>query len=63
MRLMPGVLILEAMHEAGLWLVRRTENFVHAVVMLNEARNASSMGHATTALKPPALQARSFFTS
>jgi 3-hydroxyacyl-[acyl-carrier-protein] dehydratase len=44
MPLMPGVLMLEAMYQAGLWLVRRTEDFVHAVVMLNEARNVKFSG-------------------
>ena len=42
--LMPGVLMLEAMYQAGLWLVRRTENFVHSVVLLNEARNVKFSG-------------------
>ncbi len=44
MPLMPGVLMLEAMYQAGLWLVRHTENFVNAVVMLNEARNVKFSG-------------------
>ena len=42
--LMPGVLMLEAMYQAGLWLVRRTENFAHSVVLLNEARNVKFSG-------------------
>ena len=36
---MPGVLMLEAMYQASMWLVRRTEDFAHAVVVLAEARN------------------------
>ncbi len=42
--LMPGVLMLETMYQAGLWLVRRTENFTHSVVLLNEARNVKFSG-------------------
>jgi len=42
--IMPGVLMLEAMYQAGLWLVRRTENFAHSVVMLKEARNVKFSG-------------------
>lgn len=44
MPLMPGVLTLEAMYQAGLWLVRRSENFAHSVVMLHEARNVKFSG-------------------
>ena len=36
---MPGVLMLEAMFQAGAWLVYATEDFQHAVVVLKEARN------------------------
>ncbi|HEX3725548.1 MAG TPA: 3-hydroxyacyl-ACP dehydratase FabZ family protein [Pirellulales bacterium] len=36
---MPGVLMLEAMTEAGAWLVRVTDNFSHTMVTLKEARN------------------------
>lgn len=36
---MPGVLMLEAMFQTGMWLVRRSEDFAHAVVLLKEARN------------------------
>jgi 3-hydroxyacyl-[acyl-carrier-protein] dehydratase len=36
---MPGVLMLEAMTQAGAWLVRATEDFAHSVVVLHEARN------------------------
>jgi 3-hydroxyacyl-[acyl-carrier-protein] dehydratase len=36
---MPGVLMLEAMYQAGAWLVRQSEGFEHAVVLLKEARN------------------------
>ena len=36
---MPGVLMLEAMTQAGAWLVRATENFAHSMVVLREARN------------------------
>src|SRR5262245_49558376 len=36
---MPGVLMLEAMYQAGAWLVRQTEGFAHSMVILKEARN------------------------
>lgn len=36
---MPGVLMLEAMFQASMWLVRHTDDFRHAVVVLKEARN------------------------
>ena len=35
---MPGVLMLQALVEAGAWLVRATEDFRHSVVVLREAR-------------------------
>lgn len=31
--------MLEAMYQASAWLVRKTENFEHAAVLLKEARN------------------------
>lgn len=36
---MPGVLMLESMTQAGAWLVRASEDFAHSVVVLKEARN------------------------
>ncbi|MBN2216470.1 MAG: beta-hydroxyacyl-ACP dehydratase [Pirellulales bacterium] len=36
---MPGVLMLEAMVEAGAWLVRATEDFAHSVILLRKAGN------------------------
>ncbi|HEX4132845.1 MAG TPA: 3-hydroxyacyl-ACP dehydratase FabZ family protein [Pirellulales bacterium] len=36
---MPGVLMLEAMTQAGAWLVRASEDFAHSTVVLKEARN------------------------
>jgi 3-hydroxyacyl-[acyl-carrier-protein] dehydratase len=35
---MPGVLMLEAMTQAGAWLIRATEDFAHSMVVLKEAR-------------------------
>ena len=35
---MPGVLVLEAMTQAGAWLVRASEDFAHSLVVLREAR-------------------------
>jgi 3-hydroxyacyl-[acyl-carrier-protein] dehydratase len=36
---MPGVLMLEAMYQAGAWLVRETDKFENPAVVLREARN------------------------
>jgi 3-hydroxyacyl-[acyl-carrier-protein] dehydratase len=36
---MPGVLMLETLVEAGAWLLRITDDFKHSVVVLREARN------------------------
>ena len=36
---MPGVLMLEAMYQAGMWLVHRSEDFAHSMVVLKQARN------------------------
>ena len=36
---MPGVLMLEAMTQAGAWLIRASEDFAHTVVVLHETRN------------------------
>jgi len=36
---MPGVLMLEAMTQAGAWLVRVTEDFEHSMVVLKQANN------------------------
>ncbi len=36
---MPGVLMLEALVEAGAWLLRLSDDFRHSMVVLREARN------------------------
>lgn len=36
---MPGVLILEALTQAGAWLVRVSEDFAHSIVVLKQANN------------------------
>jgi 3-hydroxyacyl-[acyl-carrier-protein] dehydratase len=36
---MPGVLMLEALVEAGAWLLRLSEDYRHSVIVLHEARN------------------------
>ncbi len=36
---MPGVLMLEAMTQAGAWLIRATEDFAHSMVVLRQANN------------------------
>ncbi len=35
---MPGVLMLEALTQAGAWLVRETEDFAHSVIVLKRAK-------------------------
>ena len=36
---MPGVLMLEALFQAGCWLLRQSDDFQRPIVMLKEARN------------------------
>src|SRR5947199_2752987 len=36
---MPGVLMLQALVEAGAWLLRLSEDYAHSVIVLREARN------------------------
>jgi 3-hydroxyacyl-[acyl-carrier-protein] dehydratase len=36
---MPGVLMLETLVEAGAWLLRLSDDYKHSVVVLREARN------------------------
>jgi len=36
---MPGVLMLEAMTQAGAWLVRVTEDFAHSFIVLKQVQN------------------------
>jgi 3-hydroxyacyl-[acyl-carrier-protein] dehydratase len=36
---MPGVLMLEALTQAGAWLVRASEDFTHSMVVLKQANN------------------------
>ncbi|HUW20557.1 MAG TPA: hypothetical protein VMW16_14770 [Sedimentisphaerales bacterium] len=36
---LPGVLLLQGLIESASWLVRETENFVHSMILLGEARN------------------------
>src|SRR3954452_4076590 len=35
---MPGVLMLEALTQAGAWLIRDMDDFAHSVVLLKQAR-------------------------
>jgi 3-hydroxyacyl-[acyl-carrier-protein] dehydratase len=44
---MPGVLMLEAMFQAAAWLIRQSEGFAHAAVLLKEARNVKYSGFVT----------------
>ena len=36
---LPGVLLLEGLIESASWLIRRTENFAHSMILLEQARN------------------------
>ena len=36
---MPGVLMLQALVEAGAWLLRATDDFGHSIIVLREARS------------------------
>jgi 3-hydroxyacyl-[acyl-carrier-protein] dehydratase len=36
---MPGVLMLEALAEAGAWLLRLTDDFRHSIIVMREVRN------------------------
>ena len=36
---MPGVMMLEALHQAAMWMIRTGEDFAHPLVLLREARN------------------------
>src|SRR5215470_15885024 len=36
---MPGVLMLQTLVEAGAWLLRLTEDYRHSVIVLREAKN------------------------
>lgn len=38
---MPGVLMIEAMTQAAAWLVRKTEDFAHSMILLAEAKNVT----------------------
>src|SRR5438128_469584 len=35
---MPGVLMLEALTQAGAWLIRELEDFAHSVIVLKQAK-------------------------
>lgn len=37
--IMPGVLMLESVVQAGAWLLRLTSNFQHSVILLEETKN------------------------
>jgi len=41
---LPGVLMLEALVQAGAWLIRSSENFAHSVIVLREAKGVK-YGH------------------
>lgn len=41
---MPGVLMLEAMHQAAGWLIYATDDFSHAAILLEEAKNVNFRG-------------------
>lgn len=36
---MPGVMMLEALHQAAIWMIRTGEDFAHPLVLLQEVRS------------------------
>ena len=36
---LPGVLLLQGLIESASWLVRKTENFAHSMILLEQAKN------------------------
>lgn len=36
---MPGVLMLEALYQAGAWLLRETDSFARPIILMKEVRN------------------------
>jgi len=48
---LPGVLLLEGMIESAAWLVRKTENFAHSMVLLEQARNVKYKSFAAPGMK------------
>ena len=36
---MPGVMMLEALHQAAIWMIRVGDDFQHPIVLLREVRN------------------------
>lgn len=41
---MPGVLMLEAMYQAGMWLIYATEDFKHSTIALKQANQVKFYG-------------------
>ena len=41
---MPGVLMLETLVQTSAWLVRKSEDFAHGIILLKEARNVKYAG-------------------
>jgi len=41
---MPGVLMLESMFQASMWLIRETNDFAHSTVVLREAKSMKFQG-------------------
>ena len=41
---LPGVFVLEALAEAGAWLVRDAQDFASSMILLSEARNVTYKG-------------------
>ena len=39
--ILPGVLMLQALVDSATWLVRRTSDFAHSMILLKEARNVT----------------------
>lgn len=48
---LPGVLLLEGLIESASWLVRRSENFAHSMILLAQARNVKYKSFAAPSMR------------
>ncbi len=48
---LPGVFLLQGLVESASWLVRRSENFAHSMVLLTEAKNVKYKSFAAPSMQ------------
>ncbi|MCD4831851.1 MAG: hypothetical protein K8R02_08640 [Anaerohalosphaeraceae bacterium] len=48
---LPGVFLLQGLIESASWLVRKSENFAHSMVLLTEAKNVKYKSFAAPSMK------------